>query len=138
MFEYLGWRWDSWIVLILAGAAIFLMLTVKETYAPAVLKAKAARMRKETGDDRYWCRYDQKISIVKLLKTNLSRPFILSFTEPILWFFNIWFVASAAAPLQRCPLLTCVSLSLCQDLRRLRHLVSSQAVKQSLGPRPVL
>ncbi|EFX00914.1 major facilitator superfamily transporter multidrug resistance [Grosmannia clavigera kw1407] len=90
VFEYLGWRWDSWIVLILAGVAIALMFTVKETYAPVVLKAKAARIRKETGDDRYWCRYDQKISIPHLLKINMSRPFILSFTEPILWFFNIW------------------------------------------------
>lgn len=90
VYEYMGWRWDNWVVLILAGAAVLIMATVKETYAPAILKAKAARMRKETGDDRYWCRYDQKISITKLLKLNMSRPFILSLTEPILWFFNVW------------------------------------------------
>jgi len=47
-------------------------------------------MRKETGDERYWCRYDQKKSFYEILKINLSRPFVLSFTEPILWFWNIY------------------------------------------------
>ncbi|ERT02723.1 MFS transporter [Sporothrix schenckii 1099-18] len=90
VFEYLGWRWDSWIVIIISGAAIVFMASLKETYAPAILKAKAAKMRKEKDDDRYWCRYDERISILDLLKVNLSRPFILAATEPILWFFNIW------------------------------------------------
>jgi hypothetical protein len=35
---------------------------IKETYTPSILKAKAAKMRKETGDDRYWCRYDNHMS----------------------------------------------------------------------------
>ena len=90
VFQYLGWRWDNWIVLIISGVAIGIMLTVKETYAPAILQRKAARIRKEMDDPRWWCRYDQRISTFELLKINLSRPFILSFTEPILWFFNLW------------------------------------------------
>lgn len=90
VYQYLGWRWDSYIVIILGGVAILLMFTVRETYAPAILKAKAARKRKEMDDDRYWCRYDERISVAKLVKTNLSRPFILAATEPILWFFNVW------------------------------------------------
>lgn len=90
VFEYLGWRWDSYIVLIIAGAANVIMLTVKETYAPAILKARAAKMRKEKDDDRYWCRFDERISVFDLLKVNLSRPFVLAVTEPILIFFNLW------------------------------------------------
>ncbi|KAL2257459.1 hypothetical protein VTK26DRAFT_143 [Humicola hyalothermophila] len=90
VYENLGWRWGNWIAMILAGAAVLMLATVKETYAPTLLKRKAARMRKETGDDRWWCRHDQRISTVELLKTNLSRPFVLAATEPILWFFNIW------------------------------------------------
>ncbi|EAQ83296.1 hypothetical protein CHGG_09700 [Chaetomium globosum CBS 148.51] len=90
VYEYLGWRWANWIALILAGVAVVMMALVKETYAPALLKKKAAKMRKETGDDRWWCRHDQRISTLDLLKTNLSRPFVLAATEPILWFFNIW------------------------------------------------
>jgi MFS family permease len=90
VFQYLGWRWDNWLVLVLAGVATLLMATVKETYAPTLLQEKAARRRKEMGDDRWWSRYDQKIATIDLLKANLSRPFVLSFTEPILIFFNIW------------------------------------------------
>lgn len=76
--------------MIMAGVSCILLLTVKETYAPKILQRKAARRRKETDDDRWWCRYDQKISTKHLLKLNLSRPFVLAFTEPILWCFNIW------------------------------------------------
>lgn len=90
VYQYLGWRWDNWLVMIIAGASIFLLATVKETYAPTILQRMAAKRRKETDDDRWWCSYDQKVSTLNLLKINLSRPFILSFTEPILWFFNIW------------------------------------------------
>lgn len=89
-YQYLGFRWANWIVLILSGAAVIFMATIRETYAPAILRARAARLRKETGDDRYWSRFDQKVSTIQLLKTNLSRPFILAATEPILWFFNTW------------------------------------------------
>ncbi|KAK1994322.1 major facilitator superfamily transporter [Colletotrichum falcatum] len=90
VFQYMGWRWTNWIVLILAGVGIALMLTLRETYAPTILQRKAAKMRKETDDPRWWCRYDEKVSKFHLIKVNLSRPFILSFTEPILWFFNLW------------------------------------------------
>lgn len=90
VYQYMGWRWTNWISLILGGVAALLILTVKETYAPSILQRKAARIRKETDDDRWWCRYDNKISTVDLLKLNLSRPFVLAATEPILWFFNIW------------------------------------------------
>ncbi|KAK2049725.1 major facilitator superfamily transporter [Colletotrichum somersetense] len=90
VFQYMGWRWTNWIVLIIAGVGIVLMLTIRETYAPTILQRKAARMRKETDDPRWWCRYDEKVSKFHLIKLNLSRPFVLSFTEPILWFFNLW------------------------------------------------
>ncbi|GAB0134609.1 hypothetical protein EsDP_00002974 [Epichloe bromicola] len=90
VFQYLGWRWADWIVLLMAGLAIALMLTVKETYAPKILQRKAARMRKQMDDARYWCQYDQRVSTLRLLKVNLSRPFMLFATEPILWFMNFW------------------------------------------------
>lgn len=90
VYQYLGWRWDMWIVLILTGAAVLVMATVRETYVPQILKQKAARRRKAENDERYWCQYDSRKSTVELMKVNLSRPFVLSFTEPILWFFNLW------------------------------------------------
>lgn len=59
------------------------MFLVKETYGPAILRKKSARRRKETGDDRWFCRYDERIDFWPLLKVNLSRPFTMVFTEPI-------------------------------------------------------
>lgn len=91
VYQYLGWRWANWIAMILAAVACVLMISVKETYAPTILKRKAARRRKETDDERWWCRYDERISTTALLKINLSRPFVLAATEPILWFFNVWY-----------------------------------------------
>lgn len=90
VFQYLGWRWSNWIILIGGGVAFALMATCKETYAPTILKRKAARLRKETDDPRWWCQYDERVSTKQLLKTNLSRPFILAATEPILWFLNLY------------------------------------------------
>lgn len=84
----LGWRWDNWLTMILSGASVLLMATVPETYAPVLLRKKAARLRKEQ-DSRYRSRYD-RTSFWLQLKVTLRRPFILAATEPILWFFNTW------------------------------------------------
>lgn len=84
VFEYLGWRWTNWVVTIVSGAAWCIVSLIPETYAPSILRKRAAKKRKETGDDRYWCRYDETQAFLPLLKVNLSRPFILAVTEPIL------------------------------------------------------
>ncbi|GKZ83209.1 hypothetical protein AnigIFM56816_008298 [Aspergillus niger] len=88
--QYLGWRWMDWIALILSGVALVLSCIMKETYGPIILQKKAARMRKETGDSRWWCRYEQKASLSELLKINLGRPFVMAVTEPICIFWNIY------------------------------------------------
>jgi MFS family permease len=90
VYQYLGWRWDNWLVLILAVIGTATMTTTKETYAPIILQRKAAQLRKEMDDERWWSRYDNRLSKAQLLKINMLRPFILSCTEPILWFFNLW------------------------------------------------
>lgn len=81
--QYLGWRWMCWVALILSGVALVFALILKETYAPTLLQRKAARLRKETGDSRWWSRYDQKASLYEILQLNLSRPFVMAATEPI-------------------------------------------------------
>jgi len=84
VFEYLGWRWTNWIVTIVSGVAWVFVSLIPETYAPAILRKRAARKRKETGDDRYWSRYDEAQAFWPLLRVNLSRPFTMTVTEPIL------------------------------------------------------
>lgn len=66
------------------------MSSIKETYAPALLQQKAKKMRKQTGEDRYWSRYDVRVGFVELMKVNLSRPFAMAFTEPICIFWNVY------------------------------------------------
>lgn len=88
--QYAGWRWANWVVMIAAGAALMMMVIIKETYAPALLQKKAKRIRKETGDERYWSRYDVRVGFIELMKVNLSRPFVMAFTEPICIAFNVY------------------------------------------------
>ncbi|KAH3310018.1 hypothetical protein KXW39_003645 [Aspergillus fumigatus] len=88
--QYLGWRWMDWIALILSGVALAFSCIMRETYSPVILKKKAATLRKETGEPRWWSRYDQKMSLGELLKLNLSRPFVMAVTEPICIFWNIY------------------------------------------------
>lgn len=69
--------------MIISGVGFIFMCMLPETYAPALLRKKAKLRRKEQDDDRYWSRYDSKIKFWPLLKVNLSRPFVMVFTEPI-------------------------------------------------------
>jgi len=86
VFQYLGWRWTEWIIIILGGTGFMLMLLVKESYQPRILIEKASKKRKATGNSRWHCRYDDSVSTPwQILKTNLSRPMRLSVTEPILY-----------------------------------------------------
>jgi MFS family permease len=90
VFEYLGWRWTSWLICILSGVGFCMILCIKETYAPAILRHKVKQRRKETGDERWWCRYDDKQEFWPLLRLNLSRPFVMAVKEPICVFWNLY------------------------------------------------
>lgn len=91
VFEHLGREWTNWIVLILGGVGVALMLTVKETYAPEILRQKVARQRKKTGDERWWCRHDHRASAWESVRVNLCRPLSLYFKEPMVLFINTWY-----------------------------------------------
>lgn len=77
--------------MMIAAVGWIFVCILKETYAPALLKKKAKRRRKETGDEGYWSRYDDhKLSFAQLMKTNLSRPFVMLVTEPICIFWDVY------------------------------------------------
>lgn len=90
MTQYLGWRWANWVVLILAGVATALMWIIQETYSPSLLQSKADKRRKDSGEDRYWSRYDQRLTFIESMKVNLRRPFVMALTEPICIFWNVY------------------------------------------------
>ncbi|KAJ5710060.1 hypothetical protein N7493_009652 [Penicillium malachiteum] len=88
--QYLGWRWMCWICLILSGVGLVFALILEETYGPTLLQKKSSQIRKETGDSRWWSRFDRKDSLYEILKLSLSRPFVMAVTEPICIFWDIY------------------------------------------------
>lgn len=78
-------------MVIAGGVAWIAVAIVPETYTPSLLRKKAAKRRKDTGNDKYWSRYDDKLSFLPLLKVwNLTRPFVLAVTEPICIFWDVY------------------------------------------------
>lgn len=84
MAERVNWRWIFWVVSIfdvLVQATAFFFL--KETYAPRILAKKAARVRKETGNDAVRSQYDNPDkSFGSILRRRLVLPWIMFFTHP--------------------------------------------------------
>jgi multidrug resistance protein len=81
-----SWRWTEWITLIISGLVLFnVVLFQPETYAPILLKWKASRLREVTGDDRYKAEVEiRDVTFIKRLGRALYRPFLLTFSEPII------------------------------------------------------
>ena len=85
-----GWRWIYWVLFIFVGACFIFTLFIPETLAHVLLRKKAERLRKETGDDKYRTLEElEKLPFSETLKTALIRPFIMILMEPIMIFMSI-------------------------------------------------
>lgn len=84
--SHLGWRWTSWITLIMAGLfGTIGFFVVPETSAARILQLRAAKLRKETGNNDYHAAADEnKLTLDKVVNVYLLRPFIMFVQEPIL------------------------------------------------------
>ena len=88
-----GWRWVEGLMAIFTGVLwIVGSLTIPETYAPVLLKNRAAELSKITGKV-----YKSKIEVERgrqtlgqSFKIALSRPWILLLTEPIVLLLSIY------------------------------------------------
>jgi MFS family permease len=82
---HLGWRWTEYIEAIW----VFTVLTVNffflpEVYTPVLLKKKAQRLRKETGDERYYHPHESlKLDAKTMVTKHFSRPLLMLTTEPM-------------------------------------------------------
>ncbi|KFA54225.1 hypothetical protein S40293_08135 [Stachybotrys chartarum IBT 40293] len=88
--EALDWRWLNWLSLITTAAGALFIMTIPETYQPSLLRALAVTRRQSRSDTRYWSPFDTTVSLFKRIRVALSRPFVLSFTEPVLFLWNIY------------------------------------------------
>lgn len=74
-----SWSWVYWTLLIIAGVfyVIFTIL-VPETHANTLLKSRAQKLRKLTGDDSYKAICElKKVDFNEMVKDSLLRPFVL-------------------------------------------------------------
>lgn len=69
---------------------VLTLIFLKETYAPVLLKQKATRLQKETGQELR-SKYDGKIqSAAKTIKTAIARPTKLLLTSPIVALMSLY------------------------------------------------
>jgi hypothetical protein len=82
----LGWRWTSWITLIMAAFfGVIGWFVIPETSAARILQTRAKKMRKDTGDKEYHAKADlQKLTPQTIMTVYLIRPFKMLVQEPIL------------------------------------------------------
>ncbi|TGO88333.1 hypothetical protein BPOR_0169g00120 [Botrytis porri] len=88
-----GWRWVEGLMAIFTGALwIIGTLTIPETYSPVILRRRANKMSSLTGKV-----YKSKMevdngskSLSAEFKTALLRPWILLFTEPIVFMLSLY------------------------------------------------
>ena len=92
--ENIGWRWNEGVMAIFTGVLwIVGAITIPETYAPLLLRKRAAKLSKKTGKV-----YRSSAEVARgppptlgqSLKTALSRPWILLFREPIVLLLSIY------------------------------------------------
>lgn len=90
MAERTTWRWMFWSTSIFQAVMIVAsFLAFHETYAPLILKRKAAKLRKETGDQRYVTaaervQGDRPLHISRIVGRSLARPLRLLAFHPII------------------------------------------------------
>ena len=73
------WRWVYWAYLIIAGVLYtFFLLIVPETHHNTLLRRRAAKLRKLTGDESYRCLAELQVrSFLEVARVSLLRPFLL-------------------------------------------------------------
>lgn len=82
---HLGWRWTEYILAIWVFAVFVLaFFCLPEVYAPFLLKQKAQRLRKETGDSRWHHPHeDMKLDVKSVVTKHFTRPVRMLITEPM-------------------------------------------------------
>ena len=87
-----NWRNLFWLLTAVSGVMWILGSLIPETYAPVLLRRRAARLSQESGQV-YVSFLDLKLdtseTLIQKLKVNVSRPFVLLFRELIVLLFAI-------------------------------------------------
>ncbi|CAK7220599.1 hypothetical protein SBRCBS47491_004243 [Sporothrix bragantina] len=86
-----GWRWVFWLIVIVSGfVSIVFFFSMRETYAPLLLERKAARLRKETGNQQLRSKLDAGLSPRDYFKRGIFRPLKMLAFSPIVLIFALY------------------------------------------------
>ncbi|OQE44952.1 hypothetical protein PENCOP_c002G03187 [Penicillium coprophilum] len=91
----IGYVWADWISMIITAVALVVVLLGQpETFSPVLLEWRAKHLRELTGDSRYRAAHASTSanSLGPRLLTNVSRPFVMIWTEPIILIFSFYLV----------------------------------------------
>jgi hypothetical protein len=87
----MGWRWNFWLVLILAGTlSLAEFLVLKESYLPILINRKVARLQKETGNTLLRSKLDKGESPLDFFKRGIIRPLKMLSRSPICAIFAVY------------------------------------------------
>ncbi|MCJ1313594.1 hypothetical protein MMC25_007273 [Agyrium rufum] len=83
--QYTNWRWSFYVLIIWSSVVLGLVVFfVPETYHPVLLRNKAIKLRKETGEERYKAPIEKMDrSIAQTVIRSCYRPFLLLTLEPM-------------------------------------------------------
>ncbi|GFG24461.1 transcription activator of gluconeogenesis acuK [Aspergillus udagawae] len=83
--QFTTWRWTFYVLLIWSGVLLVsIILFVPETYHPVLLRSKAQKLRKETGDDRWKAPIERtNRSVARTILRSTYRPWLLLALEPM-------------------------------------------------------
>ncbi|KAI0047960.1 MFS general substrate transporter [Auriscalpium vulgare] len=86
------WRWTYWVLIIWSFAQLVaILLIVPETYIPVLLKWKAQRLRKVTGDVSYYAPIEKHDhSLASMIIVSCYKPFQLVIFDRMALLIDLW------------------------------------------------
>ena len=92
-----GWTWTIWELMWLSGFCwVFLFFLLPETSSANILYRRTQRLRKLTGNDKLICEPElmaEQMTGKDIVQMTLVRPISLTFTEPMVFFLNLYIVS---------------------------------------------
>lgn len=89
--ENTSWRWVFWILAIFGGVfGVVLFFVGRETYHVTLLEKKAARLRKETGNENLRSKLAKDLTPRQLFAQAIARPMKMLFLSPIVGLMSLY------------------------------------------------
>ncbi|KAG0128968.1 major facilitator superfamily domain-containing protein [Tuber indicum] len=90
--ENIDWRWVFWILVILGGVSMVIGMIVfkEETYAVVILNRKAARLRKETGNENLHTIFEVTEDVRTGFLIAITRPVKMLVMNPVLLMLSLF------------------------------------------------